>query len=284
MPSCFSCVRLFAVLWTAACQAPLSMGFFKQEYWSGLPCLPQGIFPNQGSNPHLLCLLHWQVGSFTSWATRETLFTTRTITNTDFNVAQTSFLRFLLFIPGCYLLLKNQWKSFSHVQFFCDSMDYTVHEIPQDRILQWVSCPFSRKSSQPRDQTKVSHIAGRFFTSWATGKPNNTGVGSLLLLQQIFPTQEPNWGLLHCRQMCLTLWNPMNYTVHGILQARILEWIVVPFSRGSSQPRDQIQVSLIVGRFFTSWATRESLRARVSYERRTHNIKTTFSCRVAEFL
>ena len=116
------------------------------------------------------------------------------------------------------------------------------------------------------------------------GKPKNTGVGSLSLSQQIFLTQEQNWGLLHHRQMCPTLWNPMNYSVHGILQARILEWIAVPFSRASSQPKDSIQVSLIAGRFFTSWATTESLKARVSYKRRTHNIQTTFSCRVAEFL
>ena len=40
-------------------------------------------------------------------------------------------------------------------------------------------------------------------------------------------------------QSCLTLWNPMDYTVHGILQARILEWVAFPFSRESSQPRDQ---------------------------------------------
>jgi len=51
---------------------------------------------------------------------------------------------------------------------------------------------------------------------------------------------------------------PRDYTVHGILQARILEWVAVPFSRGSSQPRDRSQVSHIVGRFFTSWATREA--------------------------
>ena len=49
----------------------------------------------------------------------------------------------------------------------------------------------------------------------------------------------------------------MYYTVHGILQARILEWVAFPFSRGSSQPRDQTRVSCIAGRFFTSWATRE---------------------------
>jgi len=44
----------------------------------------------------------------------------------------------------------------------------------------------------------------------------------------------------------------MDYTFHGILQARILEWVAFPFSRGSSQPRDQTQVSLIAGGFFTS--------------------------------
>ena len=59
-------------------------------------------------------------------------------------------------------------------------------------------------------------------------------------------------------QSCPTLGNPMNYTVHGILQDRILEWVAFPFSRGSSQPRDWTQVSCIAGRFFTSWATREA--------------------------
>ena len=49
-----------------------------------------------------------------------------------------------------------------------------------------------------------------------------------------------------------TLWDPMDYTVHGILQARILKWRAFPFSRGSSQLRDQTQVSLIAGGFFTS--------------------------------
>ena len=60
-------------------------------------------------------------------------------------------------------------------------------------------------------------------------------------------------------QLCLTLCDPMGYTVHGILQARILEWVTFPFFRESSQPRDQTQVSHIAGGFFTSWATREAL-------------------------
>ena len=59
-------------------------------------------------------------------------------------------------------------------------------------------------------------------------------------------------------QLCLTLWDPMDYTVHGILHARILEWVAFPFSRGSSQARDQTQVSLIAGGFFTNWAIREA--------------------------
>ena len=53
-------------------------------------------------------------------------------------------------------------------------------------------------------------------------------------------------------QSCLTLCNPMDYTVHGLLQARILEWVAFPFSRGSSQPRDRTQVSRTAGGFFTS--------------------------------
>ena len=75
---------------------------------------------------------------------------------------------------------------------------------------------------------------------------------------------------------CLTLCNPTNYTVHGILQARILESVsipfsrgspgqnlvvgTIPFSRGSPRPRDQTLVSRIAGGFFTIWATREAQR------------------------
>ena len=58
-------------------------------------------------------------------------------------------------------------------------------------------------------------------------------------------------------ESCPTLCNPTDDTVHGILQARILEWVAFPFSRGSSQPRDRTQVSCTAGGFFTSWALRE---------------------------
>ena len=60
MLSHFSCVQCFVMPWTVACQAPLSMVFSQQEYWSGLPFPPAGDLPDPdaGSNPPLLCLLH----------------------------------------------------------------------------------------------------------------------------------------------------------------------------------------------------------------------------------
>ena len=65
-------------------------------------------------------------------------------------------------------------------------------------------------------------------------------------------------------QSCLTLCDPMDCSppgssIHGILQARILEWVAMPFSRGSSWPRDQTQVFCITGGFFTIWVIREAL-------------------------
>ena len=56
-------VRLFATLWTVACQAPWFVEFSRQEHWRGLPCPSPGNLPTQGLNPCLLCLLHWQMGS-----------------------------------------------------------------------------------------------------------------------------------------------------------------------------------------------------------------------------
>ena len=61
----FGCVRLFVTLWTVGHQAPLSMGFSRQDYWSGLSCPSPGDLADleMGSNHHLLCLRHWQAGS-----------------------------------------------------------------------------------------------------------------------------------------------------------------------------------------------------------------------------
>ena len=79
-------------------------------------------------------------------------------------------------------------KSFSRVQRLCDPMDCSppgssIHGIFQARVLEWVAIPFSRRSSWPRDRTRVSCIAGRCFTVWATRKESNQ--------------TNPNRGTLH---------------------------------------------------------------------------------------
>ena len=138
-------------------------------------------------------------------------------------------------------------------------MDYTVHGILQARILEWVAFPFSRGSSQPRDQTQVSCIAGWFFTSWATaaaaasslqlcttlcdpidGSPpgscpwdspgKNTGVGCHFLLQCMKVKSESEVA-----QLCPTHSDPTDCSLpgsstHGIFQARVLEWGAIAFS------------------------------------------------------
>ena len=70
-------------------------------------------------------------------------------------------------------------------------------------------------------------------------------------------------------QSCPTSCHLIDYTLHGILQARILEWLAIPFSRESFQPRDQTQVSHIAGRFFISWATREAPKL-TTYQKNCH--------------
>ena len=89
-------------------------------------------------------------------------------------------------------------------------------------------------------------------------KPKNTGVGSLSLLLQIFPPRNWTGSKVKVAQSCLTLCNPMDHRIHGILQARILEWVAFPFCGGSSQPRDGNQITLIASGYFTSWAKRQS--------------------------
>ena len=84
----------------------------------------------------------------------------------------------------------------------------------------------------------------------------NTGVGSLSLLQGIFPTQGSNPGLPLCRWIL--------YQLSHKGSPRILEWVAYPFSSGSSQPRNWTGVSCIASRFFTNWAIREAQVGQVS--------------------
>ena len=77
--------------------------------------------------------------------------------------------------------------------------------------------------------------------------------------------EEVKWS--EVAQLCPTLWDPMDCSppdssIHEILQARLLEWVAISFSRGSSRPRDWTRVSCIVGRCFTICATREAQASR----------------------
>ena len=76
----------------------------------------------------------------------------------------------------------------------CNPIDYTVYGILQARILEWVALPFSRGSSQPRVEPRSPALQVDSLPVEPQGKPKNTGVGSLSLLQWIFPTQELNLG------------------------------------------------------------------------------------------
>ena len=86
-------------------------------------------------------------------------------------------------------------------------------------------------------------------------------------------------------QACPPLYNPADCSppgssVHGILQARRLEWVAIPFSRGSSPPRGRTQVSCIAGRFFTVWAPREAPICTQDGQYLGNNLKQSWACQV----
>ena len=98
-------------------------------------------------------------------------------------------------------------------------------------------------------------------------KVKNEKYGSFITCLQILWCPSLQESESEVTQLCPTFCNPMDCSlpgssIHGIFQARILEWIAISFSRRSSQPRDWTQVSRIVGRCFTIWATREVLPCR----------------------
>ena len=83
--------------------------------------------------------------------------------------------------------------------------------ILQARILEWVAMPSSRGSSQPRDQTQASTLQVDSLPSEPPGKPTNTGVSSLSLLQRIFLIQELKQGVLHCRRFFTRFGKPQTW-------------------------------------------------------------------------
>ena len=117
-----------------------------------------------------------------------------------------------------------------------------VNEVPEacregsQRVVSfWNARSLTSPSSCSQEYRKPTPISHTFFLS-VSASPS-----------------DPKWRSLSRVWLFVTPW-----TIHGILQARIPEWVAFPFSRGSSQPRDRTQVSCIAGKFFTSWATREA--------------------------
>ena len=87
----------------------------------------------------------------------------------------------------------------------CNPMDYTVHGILQARILEWVAFPSPGDLPNPEIEPRSPTVPADPLPTELSGKPKNTGVGSLSLIQQIFPPQELNRGLPHCRQILYQL-------------------------------------------------------------------------------
>ena len=104
-------------------------------------------------------------------------------------------INFIIFNTG----VKDTVKVSQSCPTLCNPMDYTVHGILQARILEWVAFPFSRGPSNPEIQPRSPEFQADSLPADPHGKPKNTGVGSLSLLQRIFLTQKLNRGLLHCR-------------------------------------------------------------------------------------
>ena len=141
-----ACIYTHTLTWTLCdpmdCSPPGSSvhGILQQECSSGLPHPPPGDLPDPGI----------ELASFMSPALTGGFFTTSHLGSPDFKV---------------------KVRVSQSCQTLCDPLNYTVHGILQAGILEWVAFPSSRGSSQPRDQTQVSHITGGFFTCWAKEKP-----------------------------------------------------------------------------------------------------------------
>ena len=100
---------------------------------------------------------------------------------------------------------RNKVKVTQLCPILCDPMDYTVHGILQVRLLEWVAFPFSRDLPNPGTEPRSPTLQAGSLPAEPQEKLKNTGVGSLSLLQRIFPTQKSNQDLLHCRQILYLL-------------------------------------------------------------------------------
>ena len=153
--------------------------------------------------------------------------------------------------------LENIWKSLAQSLYVPKGLMNAIIALTEYRNLgggkwwfQWFLIRYHR------DTVLTSTYWRRALTAW-----RKLGQGQLSSDRS---EEQFNWEhkklKVKVAHSCPTLCNPMDYTVHGILQTRILEWVAYPFSRGPSWPRNQTGVSCIAGRFFTNWTMKEAKR------------------------
>ena len=121
-------------------------------------------------------------------------------------------------------------------------------------------------------------LSGSLACSWGTLTP---AISCIRKLELLFPPHA--CPCAQSLQSYLTFYDPMDcsppgFSAHGILQARILEWVAMPSSRQSSQPRDQTHISCIAGGFFTYWTTWEALTATSKMSKTKHRAMMTLRC------
>ena len=118
-------------------------------------------------------------------------------------------------------------------------------------------------------QSRAANVCFALFTGWMIGLRSELGkAGVRGQKPKVEKCSFQKWS--EVAQSCPTLCDPMDCrlpgsSIHGIFQARVLEWVAISFSRGSSQPRDQTQVSSTGDRCFTIWATQEALSTQVPH-------------------
>ena len=165
--SLFSHVHLCATLWTVACQAPLSMGCSRQEYWSGLPCPPPGDLSDPGIESMSLTSPALAGKFFTTSTTWEAIYI-----HENSLILRINFKYWLYFkiICCCCFSVANSCPT------VCNLMDSStpgssIQAFFQTRILEWVAISFSRGFSGSGIEPMSPALAGGFFTTEPPGKP-----------------------------------------------------------------------------------------------------------------
>ena len=202
------------------------MGFSRQEYWSGLPLPSPGDLPDPGIEPRSSTL---QADPLSSKPPGKPW-----VSMVD------------IYLSGQQLFLGRTFG-----EGYVKSSEPLFHILGWDQWLMVsgdeeviVSGPLGMSACWEGTMELVKQWHHLEVSNWRTAP--------------FSPMQWPMKSKVKATQSCPALCDSMDYTAHGILQARILEWVAFPFFKGSSQPRDWTLVCHIAGGLFTSWVTREA--------------------------